>query len=111
MEEAKNLKLNLFIIQDPKDAFKALHESHNTLINNRRIRVEKAKIRRTLFLAKLEDEIGETVECINELFCSKNLKDLPLPAPKIPSPHSGFFSDLLSFPKGIKKEFGSLWAN
>ncbi|KAJ3011700.1 hypothetical protein HKX48_006703 [Thoreauomyces humboldtii] len=45
--------------KEVRDARRALVEAHNTVIHNRYIRVEQARVNRTLFIAKFTKTIGE----------------------------------------------------
>ncbi|KAJ3163074.1 hypothetical protein HDU86_002243 [Geranomyces michiganensis] len=45
--------------KDTRDARRALFEAHNTILHGRYIRVEQARVNRTLFVAKFTKTIGE----------------------------------------------------
>ena len=49
------------LIQNVCDAKKALVEAHNTVIEGRHIRVEQARVNRTLFIGRLNRNMNEEV--------------------------------------------------
>ncbi|KAI8912125.1 hypothetical protein DFJ77DRAFT_469073 [Powellomyces hirtus] len=60
--------------RDIRDAKRALTEAHNTLIHGRYIRVEQARVNRTLFIAKFGKTIGEHVRDANDV--KRNLMEI-----------------------------------
>lgn len=53
--------LSLSKIKNFDDAKRALREAHNTVIDGRHIRVEKARVNRTLYISRIGQPLEEQV--------------------------------------------------
>ncbi|TPX64486.1 hypothetical protein SpCBS45565_g05891 [Spizellomyces sp. 'palustris'] len=59
--------LKELIMQSVEDSKHALVEAHNTVIDGRHIRVEQARVNRTLFIAKFNKSVAEYVQDANDV--------------------------------------------